>query len=79
MTDVDLDVVLPIRSFEQECEFMSAIRHPNTASSTWACSETLTHTCTPARAPNGAENDSLTHFLESSTVPSVLSLRGNLL
>ena len=32
---------LPIRRFEQECEFMSAIRTP-TSSSTWACSETPT-------------------------------------
>ena len=57
---------LPIRRFEQECEFMSAIRHPNIVQYLGMFRDTET------RLPvllMELMDDSLTHFLESSTQP----------
>ena len=57
---------LPIRRFEQECEFMSAIRHPNIVQYLGMFRDTDT------RLPvllMELMDDSLTHFLESSTHP----------
>ena len=57
---------LPIRRFEQECEFMSAIRHPNIVQYLGMFRDTDT------RLPvllMELMDDSLTHFLESSTQP----------
>ena len=61
---------LPIRRFEQECEFMSVIRHPNIVQYLGMFrdidTETVTHL--PVLLME-LMDDSLTHFLESSTQP----------
>ena len=57
---------LPIRRFEQECEFMSAIRHPNIVQYLGMFRDTDTHL--PVLLMELMDN-SLTHFLESSTQP----------
>ena len=36
---------LPMRRFEQECEFLSTIRHPNIIQYLGGCTKILTHTC----------------------------------
>ena len=57
---------LPIRRFELECEFMSAIRHPNIVQYLGMFRDTDT------RLPvllMELMDDSLTHFLESSSLP----------
>ena len=58
---------LPIRRFEQECEFMSAIRHPNIVQYLGMFRDT-TDTRLPVLLME-LMDDSLTHFLESSTKP----------
>ena len=55
---------LPIRRFEQECDFMSAIRHPNIVQYLGLYRDTDTHL--PVLLMD-LMDDSLTHFLESST------------
>ena len=55
---------LPIKRFEQECEFMSAIRHPNIVQYLGMFRDTDTHL--PVLLLE-LMDDSLTHFLESST------------
>ena len=55
---------LPIRRFEQECEFVSAIRHPNIVQYLGMFRDTETHL--PVLLME-LKDDSLTHFLESST------------
>ena len=61
---------LPIRRFEQECEFMSAIRYPNIIQYLGMFrdidTETVTHLLVLLME---LMDDSLTHFLESSTQP----------
>ncbi len=57
---------LPIRRFEQECEFMSAIRHPNIVQYLGIFRDTDTHL--PVLLME-LMDESLTHFLDSSTVP----------
>ena len=57
---------LPIRRFEQECEFMSAIRHPNIVQYLGMFRDTDTHL--PVLLME-LMDDSLTHFLESSPQP----------
>ena len=57
---------LPIRRFEQECEFMSAIRHPNIVQYLGMFRDTYTHL--PVLLME-LMDESLTHFLESSTQP----------
>ena len=57
---------LPIRRFELECEFMSAMRHPNIVQYLGMFRDTNT------RLPvllMELMDDSLTHFLESSSLP----------
>ena len=57
---------LPIRRFEQECEFMSAIRHPNIVQ--YLCTYRDPDTGLPVLLME-LMDDSLTHFLESSPQP----------
>ena len=57
---------LPIRRFEQEIEFMSAIRHPNIVQYLGMFKDTGTHL--PVLLME-LMDESLTHFLESSTQP----------
>ena len=61
---------LPIRCFEQECEFVSAIRHPNIVQYLGMFRDVDTETVThlPVLLME-LMDDSLTHFLESSTQP----------
>ena len=57
---------LPLRRFEQECEFMSAIRHPNIVQYLGMFRDANTHL--PVLLME-LMDDSLTHFLENSTQP----------
>ena len=66
---------LPIRRFEQECEFMSAIRHPNIVQYLGTFRDTDT------RLPvllMELMDDSLTHFLESSPQPIPYHIQVNI-
>ena len=54
---------LPIRRFEQECEFLSTIRHPNIVQ--YLCMHQDSDTGLPVLLME-LMDDSLTHFLESS-------------
>ena len=65
---------LPIRRFEQECEFMSAIRHPNIVQYLGMFRDTDTHL--PVLLME-LMDDSLTHFLESSTQPFLYHIQVN--
>ena len=66
---------LPIRRFEQECEFMSAIRHPNIVQYLGMFRDTDTRL--PV-LPIELMDDSLTHFLESSTQPIPYHIQVNI-
>ena len=66
---------LPIRRFEQECEFMSAIRHPNIVQYLGMFRDT--DTSLPVLLME-LMDDSLTHFLESSTQPIPYNIQVNL-
>ena len=66
---------LPIRRFEQECEFMSAIRHPNIVQFLGTFRDTDTHL--PVLLME-LMDDSLTHFLESSTQPILYHVQVNI-
>ena len=66
---------LPIRRFEQECEFMSAIRHPNIVQYLGMFRDT--DTCLPVLLME-LMDDSLTHFLESSTQPIPYHIQVNI-
>ena len=68
---------LPIRRFEQECEFMShsAIRHPNIVQYLGMFRNTDTHL--PVLLMELMDN-SLTHFLESSTQPISYHIQVNI-
>ena len=57
---------LPMRRFEQECEFLSTIRHPNIVQYLGICRDP--DTGLPALLME-LMDDSLTHFLESSPHP----------
>ena len=57
---------LPIRRFEQECEFLSTIRHPNIVQ--YLCMHQDPDTGLPVLLME-LMDDSLTHFLESSPQP----------
>ena len=57
---------LPIKRFEQECEFMSAIRHPNIVQ--YLCTYRDPDTGLPVLLME-LMDDSLTHFLERSPQP----------
>ena len=58
---------LPIRRFEQECEFMSNMRHPNIVQYLGTYRDSA-DTCLPVLLME-LMDDSLTHFLESSPQP----------
>ena len=66
---------LPIRRFEQECEFMSAIRHPNIVQYLGMFRDTGTHL--PVLLME-LMDDSLTHFLESSSQPIPYHIQVNI-
>ena len=66
---------LPIRRFEQECEFMSAIRHSNIVQYLGTFRDTDTHL--PVLLME-LMDDSLTHFLEHSTQPIPYHIQVNL-
>ena len=66
---------LPIRRFEQECEFMSAIRHPNIVQYLGMFGDPKT--CLPVLLME-LMDDSLTHFLESSTQPIPYHIQVNI-
>ena len=57
---------LPIKRFEQECEFLSTIKHPNIVQYLGLCEDPYTHL--PVLLME-LMDDSLTHFLESSPQP----------
>ena len=57
---------LPIKIFEQECEFLSTIKHPNIVQYLGLCEDPYTHL--PVLLME-LMDDSLTHFLESSPQP----------
>ena len=59
---------LPIRRFEQECEFLSTIRHPNIIQYLGICRDP--DTGLPVLLME-LMDDSLTHFLESSPQPII--------
>ena len=58
---------LPIRRFEQECEFMSNMKHPNIVQYLGTYRDSA-DTCLPVLLME-LMDDSLTHFLESSPQP----------
>ena len=66
---------LPIRCFEQECEFMSAIRHPNIMQYLGMFRDIHTHL--PVLLME-LMDDSLTHFLESSVQPIPYHIQVNI-
>ena len=66
---------LPIRRFEQECEFMSAIRHPNIVQYLGMFRDTNTQL--PVLLME-LMDDSLTHFLECSTQPIPYHIQVNI-
>ena len=67
---------LPIRRFDQECEFMSAIRHPNIVQYLGMFRDT-SDTHLPVLIME-LMDDSLTHFLESSTQPIPYHIQVNI-
>ena len=66
---------LPIKRFEQECEFMSAIKHPNIVQ--YLCTYEDPDTHLPVLLME-LMDDSLTHFLESSTQPIPYHIQVNI-
>jgi serine/threonine protein kinase len=66
---------LPMRRFEQECEFLSTIRHPNIVQYLCLYQDPYTHL--PVLLME-LMDDSLTHFLESSLQPLPYHIQVNL-
>ena len=66
---------LPIRRFEQECEFLSTIRHPNIVQ--YLCMHQDPDTGLPVLLME-LMDDSLTHFLESSQQPIPYHIQVNI-
>ena len=66
---------LPIRRFEQECEFLSTIRHPNIVQ--YLCMHQDPDTGLPLLLME-LMDDSLTHFLESSPQPIPYHIQVNI-
>jgi serine/threonine protein kinase len=66
---------LPMRRFEQECEFLSTIRHPNIVQYLGICRDL--DTGLPALLME-LMDDSLTHFLESSAQPIPYHIQVNI-
>ena len=67
---------LPIRRFEQECEFMSTIRHPNIVQCLGTCKD-KDDTRLPILLME-LMDESLTHFLESSQQPVCYHIQVNI-
>ena len=66
---------LPMKRFEQECEFLSTIRHPNIIQYLGMCQDS--DTCLPVLLME-LMDDSLTHFLESSPQPIPYHIQVNI-
>ena len=66
---------LPMRRFEQECEFLSTVRHPNIVQYLGICQDP--DTGLPALLMELMDN-SLTHFLESSPHPIPYHIQVNI-
>ena len=66
---------LPIKRFEQECEFLSTIRHPNIVQ--YLCMHQDPDTGLPVLLME-LMDDSLTHFLESSPQPIPYHIQVNI-
>ena len=66
---------LPIRRFEQECEFMSAIRHPNIVQYLGTFRDTDTHL--PVLLME-LMDDNLSHFLQTSPQPIPYHIQVNI-
>ena len=66
---------LPIRRFEQECEFLSTMRHPNIVQ--YLCMHQDPDTGLPVLLME-LMDDSLTHFLESSPQPIPYHIQVNI-
>jgi serine/threonine protein kinase len=66
---------LPIKRFEQECEFMSAIRHPNIVQ--YLCTYQDPDTGLPVLLME-LMDDSLTHFLENAAQPIPYHIQVNI-
>ena len=66
---------LPIKRFEQECEFLSTIRHPNIVQYLCMCRDPVTGL--PVLLME-LMDESLTHFLESSPQPIAYHIQTNI-
>ena len=66
---------LPIKRFEQECEFLSTIRHPNIVQ--YLCMRQDPDTGLPVLLME-LMDESLTHFLESSPQPIAYHIQANI-
>ena len=66
---------LPIKRFEQECEFLSTIRHPNIVQ--YLCMRQDPNTGLPVLLME-LMDESLTHFLESSPQPIAYHIQTNI-
>ena len=66
---------LPIKRFEQECEFLSTIRHPNIVQ--YLCMHQDPDTGLPVLLME-LMDESLTHFLESSPQPIAYHIQANI-
>ena len=66
---------LPIRRFEQECEFLSTIRHPNIVQ--YLCMHQDPDTGLPILLME-LMDESLTHFLENSPQPIAYHIQANI-
>ena len=66
---------LPIKRFEQECEFLSTIRHPNIVQ--YLCMRQDPETRLPVLLME-LMDESLTHFLESSPQPIAYHIQANI-
>ena len=66
---------LPIKRFEQECEFLSTIRHPNIVQ--YLCMRQDPDTGLPVLLME-LMDESLTHFLESSPLPIAYHIQANI-
>ena len=73
--DKDKEHRLPMRRFEQECEFLSTIRHPNIVQ--YLGTHQDPDTGLPVLLME-LMDDSLTHFLESSTQPIPYHIQVNI-
>ena len=68
---------LPMRRFEQECDFLSTLRHPNIIQYLGMCQDRGTPWHLPVLLME-LMDDSLTHFLESSQQPIPYHIQVNI-